>query len=282
MSHRLWFRLGDVLPLAEHAMACFTHRISGAQAAVPAPSGPALIWTSTAVLDVLTSNGVPLWYGERGTTQAAEAHAWRDASGRYGTAWTDGYDTAYLPLTTHDAGDSPVIDLLRGVRYSGHSWVTVDIDPADRHLVGADRVHVAACRDELVPAGTAWSQSMVTCRDVDDMPYPALAADGYTSDSGHLLVRFDQPTIARMAADLDAVHANADRNSDPMPGEYPVLRLNGDVLIVVEQHDNGQAVTYRVTDHISPDGDGYHPLGAYLWPWRHAYRSGPVDVRTRR
>jgi hypothetical protein len=282
MSNRLWFRLDDVLPLAEHAMACFTHRITGAQAAAPAPSRPALIWTSTAVLDVLTSNGVPLWYGERGTTQAAEAHAWRDASGRYGTAWTDGYDTAYLPLATHDGSAGPVIDLLRGARYSGHSWVSVDIDPADRHLVGAGRVHVAACRDDLVPAGTAWSQALVTCRDVDDMPYPALAADGYTSDSGHLLVRFDQPTIARMAADLDEVHANADRNSDPMLGEYPVLRLRGDVLTVVEQHDNGQAVTYRVTDHITPDGDGYYPVGAYLWPWRHAYRSSPVDVRTGR
>jgi hypothetical protein len=282
MSHRLWFRLDDVLPIAEHAMACFTHRITGAQAAALAPSGPALIWTSTAVLDVLTSNGVPVWYGERGTTHAAEAHTWRDASGRYGTAWTDGYDTAYLPLTTPSATASPVIDQLRLARYSGHSWVTVDIDAADEHVIGSGRVRVLPCRHDLVPAGTPWTQATVTCHDVDDQPYPALIADGYTSDSGHLLARFDRPTIERLAADLDALHANPDRNSDPMPGEYPILRLYDDVLTVLEQHDNGHAVTYRITDHLTPDGEGYYPLGAYLWPWRHAHQPRPADARTGR
>jgi hypothetical protein len=280
MSHRLWFRLDDVLPLAEHAMACFTHRITGAQAAALGPSGPALVWTSTAVLDVLTSNGVPLWYGQRGTTQAAEAHAWRDASGRYGTAWVDGHDTAYLPLTSSDGRTGPVMELLRGARYSGHSWVTVDIDPADRQLIGPDRVRVLPCRHDLVPAGARWSPTVVTCRDVADEPYPALVADGYASDSGHLLARFDTPTIVRLAADLDTVHANPDPGSDPMPGEYPILRLRGDVLTIIEeQHDAATEADYfRATDHLTPDGDGYYPLGAYLWPWRHA----TADVRTGR
>src|SRR4051794_7757753 len=113
MPHRLWFRLDDVLPLAEHAMACLAHRITEAQAAALTPSGPALIWTSTAALNVLTSNGAPPWYGERGPTPAAEAHPWRDTSGRYGTAWTDGYHTAVLPLTAHDGSASPTIDQLR-------------------------------------------------------------------------------------------------------------------------------------------------------------------------
>jgi hypothetical protein len=58
---------------AEHALACFTHRITGVQAVALATSGPALVWTSTARLDLLTSNGVRVWFGERGTTQAAEA-----------------------------------------------------------------------------------------------------------------------------------------------------------------------------------------------------------------
>jgi hypothetical protein len=280
MSHRLWFRLNDVLPLAEHAMACFTHRITGAQAAALAPSGPALVWTSTAVLDVLTSNGVPLWYGERGTTQTAEAHAWRDVSGRYGTAWTDGHSTAYLPLTSSDGRTGPIMELLRGARYSGHSWVTVDIDPADPQLIGPDRVRVLPCRHDLVPAGATWSPTVVTCRDVADEPYPALVADGYASDSGHLLARFDTPTIVRLAADLDTVHANPDRNSDPMPGEYPILRLRGDVLTVIEeQHDAPTEADYfRATDHLTPDGEGYYPLGAYLWPWRPA----TADLRTGR
>lgn len=280
MSHRLWFRLDDVLPIAEHAMACFTHRLTGAQAAAIAPSGPALIWTSTAVLDVLTSNGVPLWYGERGTTHAAEAHTWRDASGRYGTAWTDDHDTAYLPLTTHGGSTGPVMDLLRGARYSGHSWVTVDIDPADGHLIGPDRVRVLPCRHDLVPAGASWSPTVVTCHDVADEPYPALIADGYTSDSGHLLARFDTQTVARMAADLDAVQVNPDRNSDPMPGEYPLLRLRGDVLTVIEEQSDApiEADYFRATDHLTPDGEGYYPLGAYLWPWRNA----TADLRTGR
>ena len=279
--HRLWFRLDDVVPLAEHAMACVTHRVTGAQATALAPSGPALVWTSTAVLDLLTSNGVPVWYGERGSIQAAEAHAWRDASGRYGTAWRDGYDSAYLPLTTHDGGTGPVIDLLRGARHIGHSWVTLDIDPADGHLIGASRVDGVGLPPRPRPGRhRVGRQAMVTCRDVDDLPYPALVADGYTSDSGHLLARLDRPTIQRLAADLDAVHANPDRTSDPMPGEYPILRLHGDVLTVLEQHDNGHAETYRATDHLTPDGEGYYPLGAYLWPWRHAHQSSRRRRRT--
>jgi hypothetical protein len=282
MPHRLWFRLDDVLPLAEQAMACLTHRITEAQAAALTPSGPALIWTSTAALDVLTSNGAPAWYGERGTTHAAEAHTWRDASGRYGTAWTDGYHTAVLPLTARDGSAGPAIDQLRLARYSEHSWIAIAIDPADRHVIGPTRVHLMACRDDLVPAGTAWTHATVTCRDVDDMPYPALVADGYTSDSRHLLARFDRPTVEQLAADLHAVHANPDRTSDPMPGEYPILRLHGDVLTVIEEHDNGAAVTYRSTDHLTPDGDGYYPLGAYLWPWRHAHQPSPADARTGR
>jgi hypothetical protein len=58
-----------------------------------------VIWTGTPVLDVLTSTGVPVWYDERGSIHAAEAHTWRHiTSGRYGTAWSAGYDTSYLPL----------------------------------------------------------------------------------------------------------------------------------------------------------------------------------------
>jgi hypothetical protein len=53
------------------------------------------VWTNTLTLDLLTSNGVPVWYGERGAIQAAEAYAWRDAAGRYATARSEGYHTAY-------------------------------------------------------------------------------------------------------------------------------------------------------------------------------------------
>jgi hypothetical protein len=74
-----------VLPIAEHALACPTHHLTGAQARAHATLGPALIWTGTPVLDVLTSNGVPVWHGERGTIHAAEVHTWRHiATGQYG------------------------------------------------------------------------------------------------------------------------------------------------------------------------------------------------------
>jgi hypothetical protein len=269
MPHRLWFRLHEVLPLAEHAIACFTHRITGAQTVSGAPNGPALIWTGTATLDILTSNGVPVWYGENGTTHAAEAYTWRDTAGRYGTARTDGYDTAYLPLATIGGNPGPVMSLLRTARLSGLSWVPVDIDSADNHLIPPTRVHAVDHRDDIVPTAATWTPAEVTCRDLADQPYPALVADGYTSDSGHLLARFDQPTIERIIADLDTIHANPDRNSDPMPGEYPILRLSGDGLTVIEERDNGHATTGHVTDYLRPDGDGSYPLGAHLWRWRH-------------
>jgi hypothetical protein len=269
MSHRLWFRLDDVLPLAEHAMACPAHRITGAQALAGAALRPALVWTGTPVLDVLVSNGVPVWYGERSVTQAAEAHTWRHlTSGRYGTAQRPGYDTAYLPLDTTTTDRPPVIDVLRGARHTGRHWVTVDIDPAGRHLIGPDRVRVVEHRDQLIPPGGEWVPATVTSTAVAGASYPALVADGYTSDAGHELPRFDRATVEQMIADLDAVHANPDAGSDPMPGEYPHLRLTGDVLVVLEEHDDGAHVTYLEADRVHPDAEGRYAVGAYTWPWR--------------
>jgi hypothetical protein len=268
MPHRLWFRLEHVLPLAEHAMACFDHRITRAQILAGAASGPALVWTNTPMRDVLTSNGLPGWYGEGGTRHAAEAFAWRDACAGYGTAWTGDDTTAYLPLTLGDDSPGPVVALLRVARITGNRWVTVDIDPADKQLIGTHRVHAVAGRHDLVPAGTRWIPAPVTCRDVAERPYPALVADGYTSDSGALLARFDKPTIQRMAADLDAVHGNPDSNSDPMPGEYPKLALRGAELFVLDDKDHHGELTWHTTDRLTPDADGYYPLGAYLWNWQ--------------
>ena len=283
MSTRTWFRLTDVLPVAEHAMASFGHRITGIEARIDAPRGPALVWTGSPLMDLLVSNGVPTWHHDNGTLHTAEAYTWRNASGAYGTAQVDGYDTAYLPLTSSDGGTNPVMDVLRGSRFSGHSWVTVDIDPTDGHLIRPDRVTVRPSRHDLVPADATWTPAEVTCRDVADQPYPALIADGYTSDTGHLLARFDKPTLTRMATDLDRVYTNPDRNSDAMPGEYPLLQLRGDVLTVLEENDNAhtEADTFRPTDHLTPDNDGLYPLGGYLWPWRHAHQPAEGASRAR-
>ncbi|QGN49786.1 hypothetical protein GKC29_25140 [Micromonospora sp. WMMC415] len=268
MSYRLWFRLDDVLPLAEHAMACPAHRITGAQARGLAPLAPGLIWTGTSRRDVLVSNGLPGWYSKSGDVHAAEAGTWRHiTTDRHGVAGRPDYFQAFLPLRAGQAL-GPVISMLRGARHTGRHWVTVDIDPADGHLIGPDRVRVVQHRDQLIPPDGGWALAMVTSRAVAGRVYPALVADGYTSDAGYQLPRFDRATVEQMIADLDAVHANPDRSTDPMPGEYPHLRLTGDVLVVFDEHDDGEHVTYRETDRVHPDPEGRYPLGAYTWPWQ--------------
>jgi hypothetical protein len=269
VRHRLWFRLEHVLPLAEHALACFDHRITGAQAQAGAASGPALIWTGTPAADRLTSNGVPVWYGPDGTAHAAEAYEWRDAAGRRGGTRLGGYASACLPMT-----DSRLVELLHLARMNGRNWVTIDIDPADEHLLRPDQVRAVACRHDLVPAGTRWIPATVTCSDVDNRPYPALIADGYTSTSGALLARFDTSTIHRMSDDLAILHANPDRNTDSMPGECPTLELRGGELFVLDEHDTGDDVIRRISDRITRDSDGLYPLGAFLWHWRLVSRAG--------
>jgi hypothetical protein len=52
-----------------------------------------------------------------------------------------------------------------------------------------------------------------------------------------------------------------------MPGEYPLVRLTGDTLLVLQERDDGDTVTWREADRIHPDRDGRYPVGAYLWPW---------------
>jgi hypothetical protein len=261
MPCRLWFRLEHVLPLAEHALACFDHRITRAQVLAGATNGPALVLTSSPIEDWLTSNGEPAWYGQDGTHHA-EAFVWRTPAGHCGGTRLDGY-TAYLPLADHT-----VIDLLRLARMNSYHWVTVDIEAAAEHLITAHRVRTVACRHDLVPAHTRWIPASVTCHDVNDQPYPALIADGYLSGSGARLARFDAPTIQRMSDDLAILHANPDRNTDAMPGEYPTLRLRGGDLVVLDEQDTGDDVIWQISDRITRDGDGLYPLGAYLWPWR--------------
>jgi hypothetical protein len=152
---------------------------------------------------------------------------------------------------------------------TNRNWLTIDIDPADGHLIRADRISVVTSRHDLVPAGTRWIPATVTCRDVDNKPYPALIADGYTTDGGALLARFDLATVHRISDDLAILHANPDRNNDPMPGEYPTLELrDGGELIVLDEQDTGDDVIWRVSDRVTRDGEALYPLGAYLWPWR--------------
>ncbi len=135
MSTHRWFRIDEVLPIAEHAMASPEQHITRAQVLAGAAQRPALIWTSTGEEDLVSSNGVPIWYDIDGGVHAAAAHTWRPtaAGPRGGTARPD-RRSAYLPL--EGARDRPpVIDALRDGWHTGRHWVVIDIDPTGGHLI---------------------------------------------------------------------------------------------------------------------------------------------------
>jgi len=219
-------------------------------------------------MDVLVPNGTFAWYGDSGADHTAAAHTWRHPATPLRHRLVDGYDIAYLPLDDVATGEPTVIDVLREARHTDQRWITIDIDPADRHLIAPGRVAPTAHHDQHVPADATWVQATVTSTAVAGQEYRALVADGYTTDAGYEVARFDRATAERMVADLTAVHANHDRNSDPMPGEYPHLRWAGDVLLLIEERDNVNGNTYREVDQAHPDPQGRYAIGAYGWPWQ--------------
>ena len=204
-----------------------------------------------------------------GTPHAAEAHNWRDPHGRSRTASRDGgYTTAYLPLTSESGAPGPVISLLRNNINSGKGWVTVDVDPTDRHLMDAYRLHVVADHDELVPPAATWDLGAVTCPQVGGRTYWGMVAD-HTSDSGDRLVRFTRDTVEQIIADLQRPHLI----DVPVPagttGQARIgLGLDGDVLAVYRLTPGHQR-PHRVTDYLTADSDGRYRLGASVWPWRY-------------
>jgi len=273
MSARVWFRTEDVLPLAEHAMACPSQRITTAQVRASFPQEPALIWTATADEDALSSNGVPAWYNDDGQHHAAPAWTWtHPASGRRGSPARPGFDTAYLPLnppTNRARGKLPVIEALRDGQRTGRHWVAINI-AADKPLIHPDRVRLVDHRDAIAPAQARWTPATVTAAAVARGVYPALVADGYTVRGDDVLARFDRATVIQMVADLAAVHADTNPNTDPMPGEFAVLRFDGDVLLVLWEHDDGLQIRRREIDRVYPDPGRFYSVGAYLWPWTRA------------
>ncbi|MEV8504515.1 hypothetical protein AB0368_06740 [Actinoplanes sp. NPDC051475] len=279
---RLWWRLEDVLPLAEHAMVCPTQARTGVRQRAHALEAPALTWSTTGGPDLLTSTGVPSWRRPDGTEHHAEAHTWRHRTGRYGTAWRDTYHHAHLPLLASD-GHRSVLERLRDARDSGRQhWVTIDIDPADDHLIAADRVKTAGHRDQLAPDGARWHLDAVTSPTVGGVAYPAWVAAAYRTADGAVLARFDQTTTARMIDDLSRLH----HHPGARPGEYPLLRVDAETLVVLEEYEAGRTVAYREIERIVPDDEGRYAIGAYLWPWQIAesrhYRRWPWTAALRR
>jgi hypothetical protein len=295
VSHRLYFRVDEVLPLAEHAMSCPSHGLTPEQVAAGARLRPALILTATADGIGLASNGVPAWYDEDGERHTAPAWTWRHpGSGRRGTdaaaiataitgtahtgkaltgaassgaptgAEAGGQAARFLPLSRrHWDRRYPVIKVLRiGAQRGGH-WFIVDTDPT--HPGGRDRFRVVDHRADLLPANAAWTATTVTAAAVWHHEYRALVADGYTVRGDDVIARFDRATVEQMATDLAEVHGLG----DSMPGEVAALRFDGDVVVVSFSHDDGHEESWTEVDRVYPDGQGFYPIGAYLWPWTH-------------
>lgn len=262
----LWFRLDEVVPLAEHAMACVAHRRTNAQFLSGARLVPALICHSDT--GELRSNGVPDWYGDDARPHAAEAQTWQHhATGRTGLPAMA--DDLYLPLAGRSRaarwswlfgwGQPPLITVLRRGARRGKHWFALHIDAAGRH-----RHQVLAHRDDIAEPHAQWTSASVTAEAVAHRRYPALVADGYTVWGDDVLARFDAGTVRQMVADLHAVHADTDWRTDPMPGEYAVLDLDGTTLVISFEHDDGERVHLVEADRVYPDSDGYYSVGAHL------------------
>lgn len=277
MSVTSWFRLADVLPLAEHAVASGGHRLTRAQALAHAALGPALIWDAGDLDDTLSSNGVPGWYGEAGRAHTAVAWTCRHPAIRHRrTAARSGCDCAYLPLQARDGGRS-LIERLRQAHDDGMHWVAVTVDGPDAHLVTAEQVRVVDHREDLVPVTATWSPAVVTATATGPGWYPAMIADRYrAAGRDDLIARFDRATVDQMVVDLIAIHADTDPRTDPMPGEYAVLGFDGAALVVGWEHDDGEQCQLVELDRVYPDADGLYAVGCYLWPWRST--STPTEI----
>ncbi|MFI7081839.1 hypothetical protein ACIBO1_31575 [Micromonospora sp. NPDC049903] len=258
MSPRLWFRVEDVLPLAEHALACPTHRLTRAQLTAGEHNTPALALRRRGSSGDIRSNGVPVWFTSYGVEQVADGASWRRVDEP--TAPDEHF---FLPLRHPDPQGRRLIDVLRAGADLGHSWMAVDTDVAPHATIGLAQVEFAEHRGEITPSGTRWRPGMVTSPQVDHLDYPALVADGYdTGDDDHLICRFD-PRTARRIVD----HLSGPWRAATMPGEYPLPRFDGTTLVLLEETDLGDAVDLTVDDRCHPDRDGYYSIGAYRWLW---------------
>jgi hypothetical protein len=254
---RYWFRLDDVAPLAGHALSCTEHTTTRAEVLAAANNGPALVLTSTREHATLRSNGNPTWYRNDGGEYLAYATAWRHApTGRTSHVHLADYSQALLPLT------GQVRHLITTAGNSGHSWISIHLDSRDQHLISPYAIRTTTQRDTALPANCRWRPAEVTCPELDNVVYRAQIPDGYTTDAGHSLPRFDRATIGRIGADLDQL-----RNLDATPGRYPILRLHGDQVTVLHEQTHDGNWTCRQADRLRPDRDGHFHLGTYQWSW---------------
>lgn len=283
MTDRLWFRLDDVLSLAEHTLDCTEHCFTRAQIAARGPHGPALILTDVGSHAVLTSNGMlgridetDIGYTAYGGRISHTAHAriWRRA-GQVADLAPRGR-LAYLPLQHTIGAQLPLIDLLRYASWLSQHWISLRHGRAS--LLYSGSVDPSDHRSDLAPAGTRWRRATVHLPACAPLRYPALIADGYTTADGDVIPRFDRPTVAAMIADFAGVP-----RAGLLPGEYPVLRFDGDILVLLDETgrtrrtgrtraidavEESAATGLVEVDRCYPDRDGLYGVGAHLWPWQ--------------
>jgi hypothetical protein len=272
MSTRLWFRVEEVLPLAEHALACPSHRLTRSQIVAGVGSGPALILTRAGSHGVLRSNGVPVWHTRRGDEQAAFSTSWRATANR-GQQGVE--ESVYLSLEQAGPGRRRLIDVLRAGRDLEQPWLAIAVDIWAGDMRDATCVRVFDRREDIVPPGVRWRPALVTSPQVAGRSYPALVADGYTTDGDGLICRFDAAT-ARLIAD----ELSGPWRLGSMPGEYPLLRFDGDTLVLLEERDTGDETVLEVDERCYPDRDGCYGIGAHRWFW-HADTTASLPVRAR-
>ena len=286
---RLWFHLEEVLPIAEHAMACTNWRL------IIEPDGgpyvqPALIWESTGGRELLSSNGEPGWYDENGRIHTAAARMAQYTAAGGGGAPAAAAAIRFLPLGLPDSAwgrrplkkisrclggrrfpDTLIARLRQGAARNAH-WLAVDPGPGHN----AERFWVVDHREGIVPDDAVWEPAYVTSPAVLSGQYPALIAQGYSAHGqGDVIARFDRPTVLRMITCLANVRARTNSDAVPLPGQVASLRFDRDALVVSWSYDDGEREVWGEIDRVHPDRDGFYAVGAYLWPWEsvgiHAY-----------
>src|SRR5688500_13193802 len=135
MTRRLWWRVDQILPLAEHAAATIEHHRTRQQYGAGLPDQAALIWSHDTDGDWLSSNGVPRWYDTNGTEHRVRAETWtHTATAATGTPVPARDGHGFLPLRTdHLDGRRNLLDLLRFARDHRMHWFGLHPDPARDH-----------------------------------------------------------------------------------------------------------------------------------------------------
>ncbi len=279
MSHRLWWRVADVLPLAAHAAATAQHiPFPGRQPSPLWMQRPALLWTVRPDGDWLSSNGSPIWHAADGTDYRVRAETWsHPATGTTGNPVQADPADGFLPLLAeHRDGRRTLLDLLRFARRNEVTWFGLDPDPATTNT--NSRYLIADHRGDLLPPDVTWVPAPVTSPVVDGRVYPALIADGYTAVDDGVLARFPAEVLQALIDDQHEAFLADDT------GTVAHLRRDGDLLVIehlvhddsntglrwVDRcYDHDTELRWVEDDRCYPDADGCYLVGAYQWRWTH-------------